>query len=581
MSKKKEIIPDFIFETSWEVCNKVGGIYTVLSTRAATLQALLKDKIVFIGPDLKPDNPDFLEDKALWSDWRRQVWDNLGLPVRVGRWNVPGQPLVVLVDFQPLFPKKNAIQFGLWEKYGIDSTVGYGDYDESCVFAYATGMVMENLYHHIVRTGCTGAPLRSPSSQSPSPSSPSPNVIAHFNEWTLGVGLLYVQSHVPELATVFTTHATSIGRSICGNGKPLYGELAHYNGNQMAQELNVVAKHTLEQKAAQYADCFTTVSEITGDECAQLLEKRPDVITPNGFESGFVPKGRSYASKRTAARNTLIKVAERLTGTSISDDAFLIATSGRYEYRNKGLDVFIESLNRVRQELGDRDEGDCKGAPVRPVRTIVAYILVPAWMKGARADLQAQLQQRKANKEPLYEPFYTHDLVQPGTDPVSDYLYYLDFTNWHDEKVKIVFVPSYLHGDDGIFNLPYYDLLIGMDLTIFPSYYEPWGYTPLESIAFHVPTITTNLAGFGIWAKHSGKGKVKRLAVEIVERTDDNYFEVAEAIKNTVLKQVNENEQQVSERREAALALSEQASWSHFIQYYLEAYSIASKKKHP
>ncbi|GHT40899.1 glycosyl transferase [Bacteroidia bacterium] len=547
MAKKEEMIPDFIFETSWEVCNKVGGIYTVLSTRAATLQALLKDKTVFIGPDVKPNNPDFLEEKTLWKEWKTQMLQKLELPVRVGRWNVPGQPLVVLVDFQSLYAKKNAIYFEMWEKYGIDSTVGYGDYDESCMFAYASGMVMESLYNFL-KGGQT----------------PLPQVIAHFNEWTLGMGLLYVHSHAPDIATVFTTHATSVGRSICGNGKPLYSHFGNYNGDQMAQELNMVAKHTLEKTAAHYADCFTTVSEITGKECGQLLDKAPDIITPNGFEAGFVPKGTAYSSKRTAARKALIKVAERLTGTSIPDNAFLISTSGRYEYRNKGLDVFIESINRVRQ--------------ANPERAIVAYILVPAWMKGAREDLQEQLQQKKAGKEPLYEPFYTHELVQPGTDPISDYLYYLDFTNWQDEKVKIVFVPSYLHGDDGIFNMPYYDLLVGMDLTVYPSYYEPWGYTPLESIAFRVPTITTDLAGFGIWAKHSGKGAEKRLGVEIVKRTDDNYSEVAEAIKKTILARLTESKEQLLERQEAALSLSEKASWTHFIHYYLEAYAIALQK---
>ncbi|GAP72260.1 glycogen synthase [Candidatus Symbiothrix dinenymphae] len=551
MTKKEEMIPDFIFETSWEVCNKVGGIYTVLSTRAATLQTLLKDKIVFIGPDLNPDNPDFLEEKTLWHDWKTQMWQKLGLPVRVGRWNVPGLPLVVLVDFQFLYAKKNVIYFEMWEKYGIDSTVGYGDYDESCMFAYASGMVMESLYHFLKGE-----------------QTPSPRVIAHFNEWTLGMGLLYVHAHVPDIATVFTTHATSVGRSICGNGKPLYSHLEGYNGDQMAQELNMVAKHTLEKTAAHHADCFTTVSEITGTECEQLLDKAPDIITPNGFEAGFVPKGAAYSRKRTAARKALIEVAECLTGTSIPDDAFLISTSGRYEYRNKGLDVFIESINRVRR--------------AKPERTIVAYILVPAWTRGAREDLQERLQQQKASKKPLYEPFYTHALMQPGTDPIHGYLYHLDIINRKDEKVKIVFVPSYLRGDDGIFNLPYYDLLVGMDLTVYPSYYEPWGYTPLESIAFRVPTITTDLAGFGIWAKHSCKGAEKgaetNLGVEIVKRTDNNYFEVAEAIKKTILARLTESKEQLQERQEAALSLSEKASWTHFIHYYLEAYAIALKK---
>ncbi|GHT48771.1 glycosyl transferase [Bacteroidia bacterium] len=547
MTDMQTVIPDYIFESSWEVCNKVGGIYTVLSTRAKTLQDLFPDKIIFIGPDLgqEHENPDFIENKTLLKAWKKQAGEKENLKVRVGRWNVPGKPVAILVDFLPYYKIKDAIYFRMWEKYGIDSTVAYGDYDESCMFAYGVGLVIESLYRFLQLQ--------------------DKKVIAHLNEWMLGMAALYLHDEVPAIATVFTTHATSIGRSICGNNKPLYNQFTHYNGDQMACELNMVGKHILEKQTALHVDCFTTVSEITGKECGQLLERKPDVITPNGFESNFVPKGKAFDMKRATARKALLQVAGQLTGTSFPDDTLLVATSGRYEYRNKGIDVFIEAVNRVKQ--------------AQPGHSIVAFILVPAWIKGARKDLQERLKSgRPQGSAPtMHTPFITHELFQTQSDKVCEYLYYLNLTNQENNPVKLIFVPSYLNGNDGIFNLPYYDLLIGLDLTIFPSYYEPWGYTPLESIAFHVPTITTNLAGFGLWAKTEKAGDLDS-GVKVIERTDSNYSEVAEEIKNTIINYSEYDSTQILKTREAAQVLSEKASWSHFIQYYLEAYDIAFER---
>jgi glycosyltransferase involved in cell wall biosynthesis len=434
----------------------------------------------------------------------------------------------------------------MWEKFGVNSIAAYGDYDEANMFAYAAGVVIESLYHFLKLE--------------------KKKVVAHLNEWMLGMTALYLQDKAPAIATIFTTHATSIGRSICGNNKPLYGQFEHYDGEQMAYELNMEAKHSIEKQTAAHVDCFTTVSELTAKECGQLLGVYPDVVTPNGFESNFVPKGKFFDEKREIARKTLLKVAEQLTGTSIPDDALLVAISGRYEYKNKGIDVFIEAMNRVRH--------------ADPQRAVVACILVPAWINGARTDLQKRLQTNELHDTPLHHPYYTHNVNFPEEDKVCSYLSHLNFLNQDHSKTKMVFVPCYLTGDDGIFQISYYDLLPGLDLTVFPSYYEPWGYTPLESIAFGIPTITTDLTGFGLWAQHEGaSSKSFKLGVEVIERTDDNYFEVAEAIKESVIRYADEySPEQIRKIRKAAQALSEKASWLHFINYYLVAYDIALKK---
>ena len=537
--------PDYIFESSWEVCNKVGGIYTVLSTKAKTLQTKLNDKIIFIGPDIWNEAlpVDFLEDKSLFKEWKNKVGMTGELKVKVGRWDVPGNPPVILVDFKPFFAEKDALYYSMWEQFRVDSLHAYGDYDESCIFAYAVGKVVESFYHFYQLE--------------------DKKVAALLNEWMLGMAALYIQKQLPKVATLFTTHATSIGRSIAGNNKALYAYMDGYNGDQMAAELNMEAKHSIEKQAAHHVDCFTTVSDITARECKQLLDKEPDIVTPNGFEPNFVPAKLEYTKKRAEARKALINMAEKLVGYKIDPDVLLVSTSGRYEYRNKGIDVFIEAMNRVRTSG-------------RLQRETIAFILVPAWVKEVRADLKMAIETNYENHLPMQCPFITHWLHQMQDDKVINYIGSAGFQNSKDEKLKIIFVPCYLNGKDGILDKTYYDILIGMDATVYPSYYEPWGYTPLESIAFGIPTVTTNLAGFGMWAKKAGvSGGDLSEGVAVIDRTDFNYFEVADAIMEQILSLSGKTEKERQQIKKNCLALSGKAEWDKFITYYFEAFDIA------
>lgn len=537
MQLEAKLTPDYIFETSWEVCNKVGGIYTVLSTRANSLQKLYNDRIIFIGPDIwgeEEESPWFLEDSSLFTSWRDYALISHGLEIRSGRWDVPGKPIVFLVNHKKFFNKQNDIYSMMWNDFKVDSLNAYGDYHESTIFAYSTGLLIESFYrfHHLETR----------------------NVVAHFNEWMMGAGALYIKKHVPKIATIFTTHATSIGRSISGNHLPLYNDLQKYNGDQMARQLNMEAKHSIEKQAARNVDCFTTVSEITARECEQFLLRRPDVVTPNGFEKDFIPKGAHYKKAREKARAVLLEVAEKTLGHPLEDDALLIGTSGRYEFKNKGIDVFIDSL----KELETMPE---------LAKDVIAFIMVPAWIKGPREDLGA----------PTDYPFVTHELMDPQNDPTVKMIKHHGLSNSPTSRVKVLFVPSYLNGDDGIFNLPYYDLLIGLDISIFPSYYEPWGYTPHESVAFAIPTITTTLSGFGVWAGSQNKQKETTMdnGVAVIHRDDANYAEVVEEIASVIHDFSLKSGEQVELLKRKATKLSDKADWSHFIEHYQEAYRKA------
>ena len=551
---KSLLKPDYIFESSWEVCNKVGGIYTVLSTRAKTLQEAHQDRVIFIGPGLwkredgnytKEESPYFREDPSLFADWQWEAKEN-GLQVRVGRWTVPGEPIAILVDFVPYFEKKNEIYGWLWEKYQVDSLHAYGDYDEASMFSYAAALVVESFYSFNL---CI-----------------KDKVIYHANEWMCGLGALYINNKLPQIGTVFTTHATSIGRSIAGNMKPLYDYLFAYKGDQMADELNMQSKHSIEKQAAHHVDCFTTVSDITAKECVELLDKPVDVVLPNGFDDSFVPTAAQFTRKRKAARKRLLDVANALLGEQLDDDTLIVSTSGRYEFRNKGIDVFVEAMNRLLREK------DLK-------KNVVAFIEVPGWVGEPRKDLQERLNSKKKYDTPLEVPQVTHWLHNMSHDNVLGMLKYFDMHNRKDEHVKVIFLPCYLDGKDGILNMSYYDIVLGNDLCIYPSYYEPWGYTPLEAVAFKVPCITTDLAGFGLWA-NSVFGKYGEIqdGVKVIHRTDYNYSEVADNIKDTVAEFSAFTKKQVDEASKHASELSKKALWSEFIKFYEEAYDIALRK---
>lgn len=539
--------PDYVFEASWEVCNKVGGIYTVLSTRANTLQKKFQDNLLFVGPDIwqGKENPLFIDSDNLLVEWCRHAQEQEGLSVRAGRWNIPGKPLVLLVDFRTFFEQKNQIYTQMWEDFQVDSLHAYGDYDEASMFAYATGKVVESFYRYYRLE--------------------QKRVVFQAHEWMTGFAALYLKKNVPAIATIFTTHATSIGRSIAGNGKPLYDYLFAYNGDQMSRELNIESKHSVEKQTAHQVDCFTTVSKITDNECKELLDKPADVVLMNGFEDDFVPKGAAFTSRRKKARALLLNLAEKLLGTSLPEDTLIVGTSGRYEFKNKGINVFLESLNRLNR---DRDLK----------KTVLAYINVPGWVGEPRADLQERLASKQTYDTPLEVPFVTHWLHNMTHDQVLDMLKYMGMSNRKEDKVKVIFVPCYLNGDDGILNKPYYDLLVGQDLSVYPSYYEPWGYTPLESVAFKVPTITTDLAGFGLWAKELPGWNGIRSGVEVLHRTDYNYSEVADGIKDTICEFSSLSAAEIRKISKNAAAVAEQALWKHFIEYYFEAYDVALRK---
>lgn len=456
--------PVTLFEVSWEVGNKVGGIHTVVSTKAKTLVETYGDRYVAIGPWLLSGGaqPSSFEEEPGFEAFCESC-RALGVPVRVGRWKIPGRPRTLLVEFSGLFAKKDEILAELWEHHRVDSITGEWDYVEPVLFGWAAGAVIEAWHREFV------APERG-------------DAVAQFHEWMTGSGGLRLKRSLPSIGTVFTTHATMLGRSIASTGVSPMSGLSGRTFEEASRAHGVVAKSSIESVCARDFDVFTTVSEITAREAELYFGVRAKPLLPNGIDLGVIDE-IAGSTTRAQAERRLRDLAHRFLGEPVGDAA-LLTISGRYEFHNKGIDLLLDA---------------CADLAKRPGRKIVLFVLVPAGNSGVRREV---LERLSAPADDAKGPIgiSTHNLFDVDRDPVHERCAKLGLDNALGARVKVVQIPVYLGENDGLLDLPYEAVLRAMELSCFPSYYEPWGYTPEESLAVGVPTITSDCAGFGQWA---------------------------------------------------------------------------------
>ena len=535
--------PEYLFETSWEVCNMVGGIYTVLSTKSNVMRQLLDDHYITVGPDVVKEAHEtlyFVEDNELFPEWRERALVQ-GLKFRIGHWKIESSPIAILVDYTTLYQSKNEILGHLWEQYELDSIRGQWDYIEPVLFGYAAGQVIESFCNFYLQQ--------------------TSNIVAQFHEWMTGSGVLYLKEHCPQIATVFTTHATYLGRAISGNGLPLYDNLKTYLPSVMAMQFNVVSQQSMEQKAAKNADAFTTVSDITAQECEQFLYRKPDVVTKNGIDHTFRQDEAAFDEKRKATRAQILKIAETLCGEAIDPNCLMVLNSGRYEFKNKGIDLFIEALRRLNED---------KKLP----RTVLAVIAVPSNIAGPSKDLQHRLDGTNAIMGHTDFPA-THHVFEYENDAILNTLRDSGLQNDANDKVKVMFVPAYLNGSDGIFNLTYSEFLSAFDFSVFPSYYEPWGYTPLESVALGIPTLTSDVSGFGKFVQQECVGNE---AVTVVPRQVGDNDKVIDEIVSALRRFLLLTEKGADQITESALQVANKLLWKDLIVSYQKAWDVALEK---
>lgn len=535
--------PVTLFEVSWEVCNKVGGIYSVVSSKALQAVDVFGEDYFLLGPCLQ-QNPGFEEtDEHIWDSLRLGLAAK-DLKCRLGRWNIPGRPKAILVDFSKRYGS-NQLLYELWKNHGVDSLSGGWDYIEPVMFATACGEVIATAYETLVR------PLEG-------------MAIAHFHEWMCGAGLLTLKKQAPEIGTIFTTHATMLGRALAGAGRDIYSNLRSINPANEAAAHNITAKWSLESISAREADSFTTVSPITGEESAVFLGRQPDVITVNGLDMRVIPDYSEDRAPALAHRARVLEASERLLRCKLPENTRIFVASGRYEMHNKGVDIFLEALAQADKNLSGRDT------------TILALCLVMGGHTGVNPAAVSGDVAETDNGKPFICSHYAWNAPE---DPIINTCRRLGLDNTCEKRVKVIFVPAMLDGADGFFNMQYEDVLAGCDVGFFPSWYEPWGYTPQECAAWAVPTLTTDLSGFGMWARdimqeqgESGPG------VHIMPRRGLNFEQSVTALHERVLRAASCPADDLAQWRKNARAMAELTSWRYFYANYVEAFRLALEK---
>jgi glycogen(starch) synthase len=589
-------LADYVFEISWEVCNKVGGIYTVLTSKAEQMQTHYKNYFL-IGPYFEQHAKAEFTEKSPPDIFRHafEELSNEGMIFHYGSWDdIKGRPQVILVEFLGIVGRKNDLKGEYWNDYKIDSMRGYWDFEEPMLWSYCIGRLLHKMCDTSIR---------------------DKKVVAQFHEWMSSFGLLYLKKNCGRIATVFTTHATILGRTLASNGVDLYNSLNNLDPLHEAYRFNIEAKYLTEKAAALNADVFTTVSEITGIEAERFLSRKPEVLVYNGLDIEKFPSFEDISIKHRASRE---KIHEFLTYyyfpyyTFDIDMNLLFYTVGRYEYHNKGYDILIKALGKLNERLKRENNVEhtvtfffwipmeqhglkievlenknyymhiknyinANGTEIltRLIYDIISRkehaeqdILTDSFMQNLHKDLLAF--ERKGNP-----PFSTHNLDEHNNLLINAFKQN-GLLNRKEDIVKVIIEPVYLDGNDGFIDMTYYDAIIGCHLGLFPSYYEPWGYTPLEGIALGVPALTTDLSGFGLFAKEHNARKEGVYILERLNRKDDL---VVEEFASMMYKFMKFTQPQRVECKLNAKNFSSLADWKIFVEYYVNAHNMALQKK--
>ena len=591
---------DMVFEVSWEVCNKVGGIFTVVSSKALSMMQCY-DFYYLVGPFFPKKAFGVFEETVVPEECKTAA-ENLkkqGVECHWGTWLVKGNPRVILIDFTQFSSQKNEIKRKLWDEYHVDSLyTEWFDFDEPVVFATAAGKVIEELSRVYAQK----------------------KVVAQFHEWLTGAGLLYLKSRKIPVGTVFTTHATTLGRTIAATDMNLYEVLDVVHPDECAQTrgAGVFAKHMLEKAAAQHASVFTTVSEITGLEAEKILGRKPDVLLLNGLDMDKFPTFEEASVKHRLFKN---RIKQFLTYYFFPHYAFDLANTliyflaGRYEFTDKGVDVCIEALGKLNERLKKE----------KSTKTVVTFFWIPGNIRAIKTDLLEDktaffdvkdslddaaedmktnilytlLTKKKISEESVFDSDFvqdikpkllrmrkqgnptltTHDLFDETTDQILAAFRACSLFNREEDRVKVVFYPIYLTGADGLLDAGYYESMQGSHLGIFPSYYEPWGYTPLEAAALGVASVTTDLAGFGRYVLSQGKQSSQQ-GIFVLPRYKRTREQIITDLANMLYVFSQLPTQDRINNKITAHKLSRTADWKNFIQYYIEAHNLAVSKSY-
>lgn len=597
---RDEINDSCLFEVAWEVCNQVGGIYTVIQSKVnSVLGKWGMDKYVLLGPYFEDQAAAIFEPLYNIEDPVSAIVDemnNRGYRVFYGHWLTEGRPRVVLFDPFYIYQDLGEIKHHIWQNHGISSPDG----DELMNRVIAFGHQVFKFFELYTERHTHG-----------------PNMIAHFHEWMAGIPIPDMRRSQLPVKIVFTTHATLLGRYLAMNDPNFYGNLPTYSWEKEAKHFNVEHIVQLERAATHGSHVFSTVSEITGEECKVFLGRSPDVILPNGLFIGRFEALHEFQNLHITYKERIHEFVQSHFFQSYSFDlskTLYFFTSGRYEYKNKGYDLTLEALARLNWKM---KEQNIDATVVTFFITRNPFRSINSWVLRSKAMLEEiqrncdELQDSVAKKffsevtgsgngfvmpdlnqlvddyqvlklrnnlkswkTKTLPPIVTHDLENEGADDIMNFLKSSGLLNYREDKVKVVYHPDFISTSNPLFRLEYYQFIRGCHLGVFPSYYEPWGYTPLECSASGIPSVTSDLAGFGTFAAANIKDHEK-VGIYVLKRRHKDFYASAEDLANKMLEFVKQNRRQRIMQRNRVEASSGQFGWQKLGKYYDQAYSMA------
>jgi glycogen(starch) synthase len=550
---------DNFIEVSFEAANKVGGIYQVLKSKSAKMQDFYGENYTTIG---------FYDEESARSDFakrenpHKEIFEELeheGIKCHYGVWNIQSSPTCILVDASEMEKSADEIKQEMWKEHGIDSMNAGNDFDEPVKWSYAVGKLVKKLV-----------------------AKQEGETVVQLHEWLSSPAMFNFDA-----PTVFTTHATVLGRALSNSDFDLLGavEEGHID-DSLAEDYCVGAKHQLEKAAAENSDAFTTVSKTTGREATAVLDTEPDKILPNGFNVEAYPSleelSYNHTKKKKELKEFLSAYFEPYYDINLEDDPRTMFISGRYEYHNKGVDVLIDALSQLNEQEGDDFfvfifvPSDTKGPKPEVLDNMSLYDELEDHVDDLMPDIRSRILSSVAACEnpieqiqPLLESNTLESLRRNFHEKQEAGL-----TNGKDDRVKVIFYPTYLSVGDKLLSMSYNDAIVASSAGIFPSYYEPWGYTPVETAANGALSITTDLAGFGQFLEEN-TDEEERKGIRVLSRRNQSDDEVADELAGMIDDIIGYSKTEITERKHNARKLAQMTSWDKLGENYREAHSKA------